>query len=128
MKILAFFFPWNILKEHLISGVDKLIAVSTRLSSQARLAGSARPNSTPLPALATPREEGSTWAGKFLEGLLYRPFIEALMRPGFNVWEIGKFEVMSLGPLSFRLGLIGLGSTGLGSFGLRSFGLVDHLD
>ena len=54
------FSPWNILKEHLISGVDKLIAVSTRLSSQARLAGSARPNSTPLPALATPREEGST--------------------------------------------------------------------
>ena len=32
------------------------------------------------------------------------------------------------GPLSFRLGLIGLGSIGLGSFGLISFGLVDHLD
>ena len=33
-----------------------------------------------------------------------------------------------MGPLSFRLGLIGLGSIGLGSFGLISFGLVDHLD
>ena len=50
------------MKAHLISGVERLRAVATRLSSQARLAGSAKPSSTPLPALATPREVGSTWA------------------------------------------------------------------
>ena len=49
------------MKAYLISGVDRLRAVATRLSSQSKLAGSAKPSSTPLPALATPSLDGSTW-------------------------------------------------------------------
>ena len=52
-------------ESHLISGVERLRAVATRVSSQARLAGSARPSSALRPALPLLTEEGSTWAGRF---------------------------------------------------------------
>ena len=61
VKILMFCRLFVNIKVYLISGVERLRAVATRLSSQAKLAGSAKPSSTPLPALATPSLDGSTW-------------------------------------------------------------------